>query len=206
MLGFVIGALSLYGLLRVLGVGRCGRMFGGSCHGEGSGRCHHGRRHGGPPRWQRDGDVPGGARWDGDFPGRGRWERTDGEAPWSERRGPGFWLRGLFVRLDTTPGQEKVMRQAAEELRAASGTLEGELEASRRDVAQAVRSGALDAERLGELFARHDEKLRHLRTAFVGALAKVTEALDEDQRRRLAELIDRGETGLPGFGGPYRNH
>jgi uncharacterized membrane protein len=97
------------------------------------------------------------------------------------------------------------MRQAAEEMRGAAGAVDGELDAGRREIARAIRSGSVDAEQLGALFARHDEKLRELRATFVGALGKITEALDEDQRTRLAELIDRGE-GMPGFGGPYRNH
>jgi hypothetical protein len=194
MLGFVIGALSLYGLVRVLGWGGR-RMHGGCGHRwQGGGWHHHGHRDG-HHGWERG---------HGGF-GRGGFHDGGEDERWSTRRGPGFWLRSLFVRLDTTPGQEKVMRQAAEELRGAAGTIEGELDAGRREIAQAVRAGSIDAEQLGALFARHDEKLRELRTTFVGALAKVTDALDEDQRRRLAELIDRGH-GLPGFGGPYRNH
>jgi hypothetical protein len=31
----------------------------------------------------------------------------------------------------------------------------------------------------------------------------VTEALDDDQRRALADMLDREQGGL--FGGPYRN-
>jgi hypothetical protein len=198
MLGFVIGALSLYGLVRVLGWGGR-RMHGGCGHRWHGGGWHHGHHHDGHG-WERGHGGFGGGRFRDDG------GRDDGFGErWSMRRGPGAWLRRLFVRLDTTPGQEKVMRQAAEELRGAAGAFEGELDAGRREIAQAVRSGTVDAEQLGAMFSRHDEKLRELRTTFAGALAKVTDALDEDQRKRLAELIDRGE-GLPGFGGPYRNH
>jgi hypothetical protein len=196
MLGFVIGALSLYGLVRVLGWGGRRRMHGGCGHRwHGGGRYDHDDgHHEGHHGWERG---PGGH-------GRGGFHEGD-EERWSRRRGPNSWLRRLFVRLDTTPGQEKVMRQAAEELRGAAGAVDGELDAGRREIARAIRSGSVDAEQLGALFARHDEKLRELRATFVGALGKITEALDEDQRTRLAELIDRGE-GMPGFGGPYRNH
>lgn len=184
MFGFLIGALSLYGLIRVLrygrGYGACGaRRFGG-------GWGHHGH-HG----WHGRGG------WD-----RGGWDRGEGVEQGFERR-PGFWLRGLFSRLDTTPGQEKVIRQSVDEVMKSTETLRGELDASRRDIAQALRTGTVDATAMGELFARHDEKLREVRTTFVGALAKVSDALDEDQKKRLADMIDRGGAGFA-FGGPYR--
>lgn len=130
----------------------------------------------------------------------------------SEVRGGGaFWLRGLFERLDTTPGQEKVIKQALDEVMAATSLARGELEQTRRDVANALRGGVLDETQMGEMFARHDDKLREVRKAFVGALAKVSDALDEDQRRRLADLLERGLGGRFGFGrfaggGPYRRH
>jgi hypothetical protein len=189
MFGFVIGALSLYGLIKVLTWGRGGACGGGfrrgyGHHGWGGG--WHSRGHG----WGGDEAREGGGRWGG---GQG----------WG---GQSFWLRGLFGRLDTTPGQEKVIRQAAQEIFAAGAPLKSELEDTRRDIARAVRTGTVDAVAMGELFARHDEKLREARQAFVGALAKVSEALDEDQRKRLADLIDRQGQGWSGFGGPYRGN
>ncbi len=172
MLGFVIGFLCLFGLIKVMRYGRAGACGGG--YGMHGGWGHHGH-HGG---WGR----------------RGGWREGGGD----------FWLRGLYEKLDATPGQEKVIRAAADEIKAAMAGARGELEASRRDVAKAVRSGAVDEVQLGELFARHDEKLREVRKAFVGALAKVNEALDEDQRKRLADMLEGGLGRFGGFGGPYR--
>lgn len=195
MFGFVIGALSLFGLVKVLRAGRgCGygRMGAGHC-GSGWGHHHGGPHHGGwghhHGSWGRD---------------HGGWGERD-QGGWQRDRGGrnGFGLRWVFERLDTTPGQEKVIRQAYEEVREAMRTGEGELDATRREIAAAVRAGHVDETQMGELYARHDEKLRTLRSAFFGALAKVTEALDEDQRRRLADMLDRGQGGF--FGGPYRN-
>lgn len=184
MFGFVIGALSLYGLIKVLRWGR-----GGACGGGWRGRRNWHGSHGGHG-WGRDRHE--GRDWQGEHE-RGR----DGYG------GPGFWLRGLFRRLDTTPGQEKVLRQSAQELMTAMAPLKAEMNDSRRDIAQALRSGTVDEVAMGELFARHDEKLREARKAFVGALANVGEALDEDQRKRLADFLDRNG-GWSGFGGPYR--
>lgn len=188
MFGFVIGALSLYGLIKVLRWGR-----GGACGG--GWRGHH--------RYQGHG-WHGHAGWhDGGHGWHRGWQRDEGFRDGGDSRWPSFALRGLFSRLDTTPGQEKVIRAAAHEIFGAMAPLRGELDDSRRDIAQAVRTGTVDEVAMGELFARHDEKLREARKTFIGALAKVNEVLDEDQRKRLADLLDRGGH-FESFGGPYR--
>lgn len=139
-----------------------------------------------------------GGGWHGHHHRHGEWRRRGGRRGW--------WLRRVFEELDTSPGQEKAIKQAAEEVFAATRAMRGELDASRRDVASALRSGVVDETRMGELFARHDEKLREVRKAMVGALARVSDALDEDQRKHLADLIERGlgGGGWGRFGGPYR--
>ena len=147
----------------------------------------------------------GGGRWQGGGWG-GHHRGWGGHSHGGHGGGGGdFWLRGISSRLDATPGQEKVIRQAIDELKAAAQSGKGELEATRRDVANAVRTGAVDEVQLGELFARHDEKLREMRKTFIGSLAKVNEALDEDQRKKLAEILEGGFGRFGrGFGGPYR--
>jgi len=68
-----------------------------------------------------------------------------------------------------------------------------------------VRGGVVDETALGALFSRQDEKLREVQKAFVTALGKVNAALDEDQRKRLADMLDKeGGAFRRGFGGPYR--
>ncbi len=160
MFGFLIGFLSLIGLIAVLKSSRrCGRGW----HGGG----WHGRRHG----------------WHG------------------ERGGSRGWLRWLSSRLDATPGQEKEIAQAVEEFVAKARELRREGEATRNDVAKALRSEGLDETQLGELFSRHDDALRELQKAFAGALGRIHAALDAEQRAKLAELL---ESPRFGFGGPYR--
>ena len=104
-------------------------------------------------------------------------------------------------RLETTPGQEKVILAAIDEVREAARKARGEARSTRKDVAGAMRAPAFDEVLFGEMFGRHDAELTELRKALVGALAKVHDALDEKQRAKLAELIESG----PGFfrGGPW---
>lgn len=188
MLGFIIGTVCLVGLIKVLRWNRRGYGYG-ACGGRGfhghGGHGHHHHQHGG---------------W-----GRGGWRRGGGS---------GLWLRGLFERLDTSPGQEKVIKKSVEDLFQSTRNLRGELDESRRDAARAMRGASVDEVALGEAFARQDEKLREIRKSIVGALANVHEALDEDQRNRLADMLERGLGGEERWGrfggaaghgdGPYR--
>src|SRR5580692_2500158 len=124
MLGFVIGTLCLIGLIKTL---RWGRRHGG-------GGCGYGR-HGGFGRrgWGGGGGEYGdhGGGWGGGWGGGG----------WG---GPSVFLRMLFQRLETTPGQEKVIVAAYEEMREAGQKARGEIKASRADVAKAMRSESID--------------------------------------------------------------
>jgi Spy/CpxP family protein refolding chaperone len=107
--------------------------------------------------------------------------------------GRGGWpLRWLFERLDTTPGQEKAIVAALSELRDNRAALHEEMEHSRGDLAQAVRGGLIDDSTLEESFARHDRLLAQLRVSFVEATKKAAEALDERQRKLLADLLEGG--------------
>ena len=108
MFGFIIGALSLAGLI---------------------GAVRH-RRHWGYSRFGRRGGHHGGAQ---------RWV---------------LWR--LFERLEATPGQEKVISSAVEDvLKSARGLREG-LFSARSEVAKAFRGATLDQEALKQLFLKHD--------------------------------------------------
>ncbi len=180
MLGFLIGTACLIALIKVVRRGRHGHGYGGwsggSCGGGWGGHRHHGR---------------------GDHH-----EGWGGGSAWSDRGGP-FWLRGLFERLDATPDQAKVIRDAIDEMRRSTSDLRDEARATREDVAKAVKSPSLDETVLGELFARHDTHLEKMRKDAVGALAKVHAVLDDRQREIFAQLIARGPFG--GRGGPFRS-
>lgn len=112
-----------------------------------------------------------------------------------------WWLRSIFERLDTTPGQEKAILAALDELRENRRVVRGEVEQTRADLARAVAGGLIDDTTLEETFARQDRLLAQLRVSFVEALKKITETLDEGQRKRVARFL---EGGFGGFRNPYR--
>ncbi len=145
------------------------------------------------------GSCGGGGRWSR----RGRFGGFDDEG-WGDRWGGsprrGFWLRPLFERLDTSPGQEREIQHAVEEVIDAARALKDDVRGSRREVAEALRGDDFNEELMASLLSRHDERIDALRRSAVGSLARVHATLEPDQRKQLARWLERG----PGFGGPYR--
>ena len=114
-------------------------------------------------------------------------------------------LNRLFSRLETSPSQEKLIVGAVEEVEMAVRGLRPELDATRSDLARVLTEEQFDAERLGAVFARHDDAVRQVQQAVAGALAKVHGALDHHQRAQLAQLVEQRMFGRFGrSGGPYR--
>lgn len=110
--------------------------------------------------------------------------------------GPRRWLlRSVFERLETTPGQEKAIVSALDELREERAVLREEASQTRSDLARAIGSGLVDDTTLEETFARHDRLLAQLRVVFVETLKKTSEVLDERQRKQLADWIEGGRFG-----------
>ncbi len=114
------------------------------------------------------------------------------------RFGRGRWmLRWLFERLETTPGQEKVILESVDQVREAAFKARGSFRDFGPDVARALRGEKLDHEQLKQAFTRQDTELEEIRRTLLVSLEKIHEALDENQRKELAELIERA----PMFGG-----
>lgn len=86
-------------------------------------------------------------------PHGGRCAHRHGGRPWD---GASWVLRRVFERLDTSPGQEKVMRQAVDDVRDEARALRDEATRTRADVARAVGAEVYDEAALREAFARHD--------------------------------------------------
>ena len=152
MFGFVIGALSLVGLIKL---SRWQRWHGGGYGGYGYG----GRMGSGPRNWM---------------------------------------LRRLFQRLDTTPGQEKVIAEAFDTLREKGQAFREGVFASRADVAKAVSGEHFDAETVRDAFAKHEVAFDGLRQALIEQMQKVHEALNPEQRKQVAQLLEFGPRAFAG--------
>jgi len=171
------------------------RMGWAGCHGGGS--WHHdggfggGGWHGWHHRHHHHRAFPGG--WGGHHGGGDLFGGDGGH----HRGGRGFVMGAILDHVRATPVQERAVRAAFEEFRQEVKKVGGgEVKTLRQDVSSVLRKPAFDEVYLGELFARHDRGIEGVRRAFVGLMAKVHEALDDEQRGRLAELLERG----PRFG------
>ena len=109
--------------------------------------------------------------------------------------GPRAALNGVLARLDTGPGQEKVISAAFSEFIDHARTSGREVRDTRRAVADALRGDQVDEARLNEVFGTHDAALDGLRRAGVDAMRKIHEALDERQRKTLGDLVESGFYG-----------
>jgi LTXXQ motif family protein len=167
MLGFIVGAVCAVAIGRMVRRRLWQARFGYGAYGYGCG--------------------PTGQGGGGPFAGRGAFGRGG-------RGGPGArWaMRSLFERLETTPGQERVIAAAFEELRENRASVRDELRQTRSDLAQAIGGGLIEDATLEEAYARQDRLLARMRVGFNEALKKVVEVLDESQRKELASWIERG--------------
>lgn len=141
MFGFVIGALSLLGFIKVW------RWNG-----------EH-RRHGSPRQWM---------------------------------------LRRLFERLDTSPGQEKVISDATAELERTARELKEALKGSRQSLAKLMGADHFDHAALSADFEAQQKALEEVKKSLRTGLAAIHEVLLPEQRRRLATLIEEGPRGMHG--------
>ena len=132
----------------------------------------------GPGGWGR------GHRWGGWQ--QGGWQHGPGHRG---GRGP---LRWLFERMDTSPGQEKVIAEAADALRGTMSGWRDDAERMRSDVGRSIRGETFDAAALDEAFARAEARLATMRETLRGQAARVHEALDSRQRAELADLLASG--------------
>jgi len=112
--------------------------------------------------------------------------------------GPRFFFHRVLDRLDTTPGQEKVIREAIHDFKEEAGSLRSEVRSTRSEIAQALRTPELDRALIDRVFAKHDEVIEKLRASLLATADKVHGTLDERQRKQLADMIEAGPFGYAG--------
>ncbi len=144
----------------------------------------------------------------GGYDGEGGGFRRWGRGGHGGGIGGSFWLRMLYARLDTTPGQEREIRAALEDLRerardAKSGMLE-----TRESLGKSVAGEEFDTAAFEAVSARIDATSEKMKDAAASALKRIHGVLDPKQRERLAGLVSKGafgRWGRGGGGGPYRS-
>lgn len=103
------------------------------------------------------------------------------------------WMLGrLFRRLETSPGQERVLTQQAEHVLDVAREVKSALRDGAEAAARALRAETFEPQALEAARLRQDEATAALRTAVQDALRAAHEALDARQRAQLADLLERG--------------
>lgn len=115
----------------------------------------------------------------------------------------GRFLRHLFIRLETSPSQEKVIREAIDEVRSVAAGMRGEGKSVREGVGKALDAEVFDAEGFEAAFRGPGSKFAEVRAAVSAALGKVHAVLTPSQRKELAALLSAGPYG---FGGGFGRH
>jgi Spy/CpxP family protein refolding chaperone len=122
--------------------------------------------------------------------------------------GGSFWLRMLYARLDTTPGQEREIRAALEELRGRAHDAKSGMIETRENLGKSVAGDTFDTAAFEAVSARLDATSEKMKDAAASALKRIHAVLDPKQRERLGDLVSRGAFGRwgrgAGGGGPYR--
>jgi Spy/CpxP family protein refolding chaperone len=109
-------------------------------------------------------------------------------------------LRRVLDRLDTTPGQEKEIRTAIDDLMEETRAARRDFRGSREDVARVIREPEVPPGAFDSVFQKHDEVLGRLREAAQKAFLKIHETLDARQRETLAGMIESCGPGFFRFG------
>jgi Spy/CpxP family protein refolding chaperone len=163
MFGFLIGSACVVGLSMMAARGRAHRWHGGCGH-HGFGRHgfgHHGFGH----------DGSGG-----------------GFGP----RGFGFGRRMLYRildRLDTSPGQDKAILGALDDLRETARNARRDLPDVRGKIADAMRAESFDEQAFTGIFDEPLTRINDLRDELTKTAGVIHETLTPKQRERLSDLI-----------------
>ena len=107
--------------------------------------------------------------------------------------GPRRWmLRKLFERLDTTPGQEKVVMAAVDDVQRKAWSARSGLFAARGEVAKALRTETFDSAAINEVLEKQQAALDELKKSVREGLQSIHEAMSPEQRGHLADLVEFG--------------
>jgi len=105
-------------------------------------------------------------------------------------RGSRWMLHALFRRIDASPAQERAILAEVDKLRDRVRAAKAGVRDARADLAAALRGPVLDDAALGAALGRADAALGEVRSAAIDALRGVHGMLDDQQRVRIADLLE----------------
>ncbi len=110
--------------------------------------------------------------------------------------GRGYFRSVALRRLDTSPGQEKVIRMAVSEAEDLLGGFRDDHRKAREELAQIVSQETLDEGRLGAWFESREASWREVKPKLVELGRQVHDVLDAEQKKRLGSWLRSGALRL----------
>ena len=117
--------------------------------------------------------------------------------------GGGFGRRMLYRvldRLDTSPGQDKAILGAIDDLRETARSARRDMPDLRKQVGDALRTESFDEQAFTAIFDEPLARLNHLRDELTKTAGIVHETLTPKQRERLSDLIASSTRWGYGYG------
>ncbi len=108
----------------------------------------------------------------------------------------------LFRRLKTTPGQERVLRDALSRLRDAGRSAINETNEARPQLAEMMRAETFDEPGARTWFASRQKTVEDLKPTVIESLREVHSVLDAEQRAALGDALSSRWSSF----GLYREH
>jgi Spy/CpxP family protein refolding chaperone len=112
-------------------------------------------------------------------------------------------LHWIFEELGTSPGQERVIRSALDDLEQELGGLKREMRDARSEFGGVLGGEQFDQAAVDQLFSRAEAGFERLRNRVTENLRTIHEVLDPNQRQKFQSLFDRWSHHV--HGGPYRS-
>lgn len=110
-------------------------------------------------------------------------------------------LRHTFSRLGTSPGQEKVIRDALLRVRNSAKDVATDLRNARPELSDVLIQNDFDEERVEQWITDREHAFSNIKPEVMKSLREIHGVLDEEQRRKLGRWALSGPERLFPFGG-----
>lgn len=115
-----------------------------------------------------------------------------------KRRFTRFAMYRAFHKLETTPGQEQVIRSALLRVKDAGFVFAREGKNARPELAELFIADDLDEERVTEWFSARQQALETFKPIVTSSLKEIHSVLDPAQRRTLKHIIESAPHAFSG--------
>jgi len=116
----------------------------------------------------------------------------------------GYWV---FRKLDTSPGQEKVIRTALSEARDVLRDFRKSNQGAKQDLGPILEAESLDEHAVSSWIGERQRSFEELKPRLLEIAKRIHDVLDPEQRRKVARFVAHGgHYGHHGYHGCHGHH